>query len=141
LTVHVEHLDLFARHRYATMTTLFPDGRPQMSLIQQNAHDGVLDISLTDLRVKTRNLRNDPRASVMILPEGTDAFVVAEGEVELSDLSRAPGDEVGRRLCALYEALAGPHPDWDDYRRAMVDDRRLLGRLHVVHTYGGGAWE
>jgi hypothetical protein len=42
-------------------------------------------------------------------------------------------------LAALYEALAGPHPDWDDYFRAMVDDRRLLCQAHVEHTYAGGA--
>jgi hypothetical protein len=34
----------------------------------------------------------------------------------------------------------GEHPDWDDYRRAMVDQRRVLIRLaidHVGPTHGG----
>ena len=36
----------------------------------------------------------------------------------------------------LYRALRGEHPDWDDYRRAMVDDGRLVLRLHVERVYG-----
>jgi PPOX class probable F420-dependent enzyme len=136
---HPEHLAQFVQHRFAVLTTLHPDGRPQMSLVQQHAHDGVLDISLTASRVKTRNLSCDARASVMILPDGTNRFVVAEGRAELTDVSRVPGDEVGRALADLYQELAGPHPDWDDYFRAMVTDRRLLCRIHVDHTYVGGA--
>lgn len=136
---HPDHLAQFVQHRFAVLTTLHPDGRPQMSLVQQHAHDGVLDISLTAGRVKTRNLRRDSRASVMILPEGTNRFVVAEGRAQLSDISRVPGDDVGRALADLYEALAGPHPDWDDYLGAMVTDRRLLCRIQIGHTYVGGA--
>jgi PPOX class probable F420-dependent enzyme len=138
-TVRTEHLELFARHRFAVMTTLHIDGRPQMSLVQQHTHDGVLDISLTAARVKTRNLRADTRASLMILPAGADSFVVVEGRAELTDVSRTPGDDVGRALARLYEALAGPHPDWDDYYRAVVEDQRLLCRIHIEHTYAGGA--
>jgi PPOX class probable F420-dependent enzyme len=133
------HLAELARHRFAVMATLHPDGRPQLSLVQQHSGDGVIEVSLTASRVKTRNLRRDPRASVMILPEGIERFVVAEGRAELSDVSAEPGDEVGQALSRLYEALAGPHPDWDDYHRAMVDDQRLLCRIRVERTYAGGA--
>jgi PPOX class probable F420-dependent enzyme len=136
--VQAEHLAELAEHRHAIMATVHPDGRPQLSLVQQHAHDGVLDVSLTAGRVKTRNLRRDPRVSLMVLPDGVSRFVVAEGRAELSDVSSVPGDGVGRALSRLYEALAGPHPDWADYHRAMVDDRRLLCRVHVEHTYAGG---
>jgi hypothetical protein len=133
------HLTELARHRFAVMATLHPDGRPQLSLVQQHTHDGVIDISLTEPRVKTRNLRHDPRAAVMILPAGSDRFVVAEGRADLSPTSTAPGDETGRRLRDLYRALAGEHPDWDDYLRAMVRDRRLVATITIDHTYDGGA--
>lgn len=134
-----EHLALFAQHRFAVMATLHPDGSPQLSLVQQHAHDGVLDVSLTARRVKTRNLRRDPRVAVLVLPEGMSRFVVAEGRGELTDVSRTPGDDVGRALAELYESLAGPHPDWDDYLAAMVRDQRLRCRITVTHTYAGGA--
>ena len=48
-----QHLAELARHRLAVMATLHPDGRPQLSLVQQHTHDGVIDISLTErLRVR-----------------------------------------------------------------------------------------
>jgi PPOX class probable F420-dependent enzyme len=121
------------------MATVHPDGWPQLSLVQQHCHDGVLDVSLTEQRIKVRNLRCDPRAAVLILPDGNQRFVVAEGPVALSPPSTTPGDEVGRNLENLYRSLAGEHPDWDDYRRAMVADRRLVGRMNIAHTYAGGA--
>ena len=39
-------------------------------------------------------------------------------------------------LVQLYRELAGEHPDWDDYRQAMVDDRRVLMTLPISHVYG-----
>jgi hypothetical protein len=34
-------------------------------------------------------------------------------------------------LVDYYRRLAGEHPDWDDYRRAMVQDRRALIRITI----------
>jgi PPOX class probable F420-dependent enzyme len=132
------HFEALRRQRYAVMTTLHADGRAQMSLVQQHSHDGIVDVSLTDSRVKTRNLRRDPRVTLLVQPDGVGSWVAAEGRAELSDISRQPGDEVGQALSQLYEALAGPHPDWPDYHRAMVDDQRLLCRIRIHRTYGGG---
>ena len=47
-----------------------------------------------------------------------------------------PGDDTVEGLIALYRDISGEHPDWDDYRRAMVDDRRVLMTLHISHIYG-----
>ena len=48
----------------------------------------------------------------------------------------APDDETVESLITLYRSVAGEHPDWDDYRRAMVADRRVLLRLPIKHVYG-----
>jgi PPOX class probable F420-dependent enzyme len=130
-------MEALRRQRYAVMATLQPDGRPQLSLVQQHTHDGVAHVSLTASRIKTRNLRRDPRVTLLIQPD-VESWVVAEGRAELSDISRQIGDDVGKALADLYEALAGAHPDWTDYLRAMVEDRRLLCRITVEHTYAGG---
>ena len=61
---------------------------------------------------------------------------VAEGEAVLSPPAAAPGDATVESLVALYRAVAGEHPDWDEYRRAMVVDRRVLVRLPIGHLYG-----
>jgi hypothetical protein len=41
-----------------------------------------------------------------------------------------------RALVEVYRAMSGEHPDWDEYRAAMVADRRLVVRLHVDRVYG-----
>jgi hypothetical protein len=41
-------------------------------------------------------------------------------------------------LVEVYRAIAGEHPDWEDYRAAMVRDRRLVFRLPVDRLYGPG---
>jgi hypothetical protein len=62
--------------------------------------------------------------------------VVIEGEGELSEVSEAPGDAVVDELVDLYRPLQGEHPDWDEYRRAMVAERRLVIRLRAERAYG-----
>ena len=134
-----EHLERwFAGLSTGVLATLHPDGRPQLSTVRFAYRDRVARISLTEARVKTRNLRRDRRAALYIQPS-FERFFVAEGTAELTGTSMTPGDDVGRELAALYESIAGPHPDWDDYFRAMVADRRLVMRLHVNRIYRGGA--
>jgi PPOX class probable F420-dependent enzyme len=133
-----KHLEALSRHSVMVMATLQPNGRPQLSLVRPWVHDGLVEVSLTDRRVKTRNLRVDPRAAFIAVSDDSEQFVVAEGRAELSRLSETAGDETGQRLSALYRAVAGEHPDWDDYHRAMVNDRRLVARIIIEHTYAGG---
>ena len=61
---------------------------------------------------------------------------VAEGDAQLSPPAADPGDDTVAGLVQLYRELAGEHPDWDDYRQAMVDDRRVLMTLPISHVYG-----
>ena len=62
-------------------------------------------------------MRNDPRVALIAAHGDDQRFVVAEGHAALTDMTTAPGDETGQRLADLYRALAGEHPDWDDYYR------------------------
>ena len=59
-----------------------------------------------------------------------------EADVELSDVAAAPDDPAVDELVDVYRAIAGEHDDWDDYRRAMVEDRRVVVRLEPTHAYG-----
>ena len=135
---NAKHLDALSRHDVMVMATLKPDGRPQLSLVRPWIHDGLVEVSLTDRRIKTRNLRADPRAALITTSDDDEQFIVAEGRAELTPVSETPGDATGQRLSALYRAVAGEHPDWDDYHKAMVDDRRLVARITIEHTYTGG---
>ena len=62
--------------------------------------------------------------------------MVLEGDVELSNVAAEPRDATVDELVELYRSLAGEHPDWDEYRQAMVDDRRVVVRLRPTHAYG-----
>ena len=93
-------------------------------------------MSVTEPRAKTRNLRRDPRASVLVSSEDGWSYAVAEGDAVLSPPAAAPDDDTVESLIGLYREVAGEHPDWDEFRRAMVVDRRVLLRLPISHLYG-----
>lgn len=129
----------FARQRsQGVLTTIRTDGRPQLSNILYGlADDGVVRISVTDGRAKTRNLRRDPRASLYVPGESFWAYVVLDGTAQLSAVASRPDDEAVEELVALYRLVRGEeHPDWDEYRRVMVEERRLVARIHPSHAYG-----
>ena len=119
------------------LATIKGDGRPQLSNIMYAlGDDGAIRISVTTDRAKTANLRRDPRASLHVTTDDFWAYVVVEGDVELSAVAAAPDDAAVEELIAHYRHLQGEHDDWDDYRRAMVDDGRLVARLRPVCAYG-----
>jgi PPOX class probable F420-dependent enzyme len=123
----------------ATLATLRRSGIPQLSVVtyawypDENGR-AIVRVSTTDGRAKVANLRRDPRASLLV--ERGWAYAAVEGRVELSPVSTDPHDETVEELVRLYRDANGEHPDWDDYRRAMVTDRRLVVRLVVDRAYG-----
>lgn len=126
-----------AERNKGVLVTLRKGGRPQASNIVYGVIDGVIRISVTANRAKTRNLARDPRATLHVTSDDFWRWVAVDATAELSDMSTAPGDEAGRELAALYELVQGkPHPDWDDFYRAMVADQRLVVRLRPEHIYG-----
>jgi PPOX class probable F420-dependent enzyme len=130
-------LDFARAHRQGVLTTVKRDGRPQLSNVAYHVgDDGVIRISVTDGRAKTANLRRDRRASLHVTRDDFYAYVVLEGEAELTPTAASPDDATVDALVDYYRAVAGEHPDWDDYRRAMVADQRLLVLLRPTHAYG-----
>ena len=124
------------RHR-GVLVTLKQDGRAQLSNIAYGlGDDGVIRISVTADRAKTHNARRDPRVSLHVTADDFWSYVVIEGEAELAPVAAAPDDATVYELVELYRALQGEHPDWDEYRQAMVDDRRLVLRVRPTHAYG-----
>jgi PPOX class probable F420-dependent enzyme len=131
-------LDLFARLRGGSLITLKSDGRPHASVVLHawDADTTTILVSLTDDRVKTRNLRRDPRASYEVVSPDLSGWAVGEGIAELTPIAEDPHDPTVDALVELYRALAGEHPEWEEYRAAMVADRRLVMTLRLEHIYG-----
>lgn len=119
------------------LTTQKRDGRPQLSNVMYGVgDDGLIRISITADRAKAKNLARDPRASLHVTADDFWSYVVVEADAELSPVAAAVDDDTVEELVDLYRAGAGEHPDWDEFRRAMVDDHRLVVRLRPVHAYG-----
>ncbi|MDQ1538310.1 MAG: hypothetical protein QOE58_2703 [Actinomycetota bacterium] len=130
---------LTAARNIGALATIKRDGRPQLSTVNFTLDQATVTarISMMDGRAKVHNLRRDPRASIFVASPDGWTYAVLEGTVELSPLALATDDETVDELVEIYRAIRGEdHPDWDDYRTAMVADKRLVARLHVERVYG-----
>jgi PPOX class probable F420-dependent enzyme len=131
-------LALIADNSLGVLATLKRDGRPQLSNVTYHFDPRALtiEVAVTEPRAKTRNLRRDPRASLLVSSEDGWSYAVAEGDAVLSAPAASVDDETVESLVSLYRNVAGEHPDWDEYRQAMVVDRRVLLALPIAHLYG-----
>lgn len=131
-------LELLSDHRGGVLVTLKRDGRPQLSNVSHHydPDERIIRISVTDDRAKTRNLRRDPRVSYHVSSPDRRAYTVVEGTADLSPVAKDPHDDTVEELIRHYREVLGEHPDWDDYRAAMVRDGRLVLRLRVERAYG-----
>ncbi|MFC9326195.1 PPOX class F420-dependent oxidoreductase [Kitasatospora sp. NPDC057015] len=113
------------RHR-ALLLTRRADGSPQASPLTCGVDDaGRIVISTYPERAKVRNLRRDPAVSVVVLSdEWNGPWVQVDGEAEVIDLPEAV-----EPLVEYYRTIAGEHPDWDEYRAAMVRQGKSLIRI------------
>ncbi|MGW0506915.1 PPOX class F420-dependent oxidoreductase [Micromonospora sp. NPDC003241] len=128
----VDRDDLLAfvrpRHRVVLMTTR-PDGRPQSSPVSAGVDaDGRLVISTYPERAKVANIRRDPRVSACVLSDDWNGpWVQLDGTAEVLDLPDAL-----EPLVEYFRSISGEHPDWDEYREAMVRQGKSLIRVTVT---------
>ena len=92
-TIPDSHRDLLTVP-VATLATLDPDGRPQLTEVWFLAEHGEVRISLNTSRQKVRNLRRDPRCSVLLLDLANpyrylelrgDAVITADDDYAFAD--------------------------------------------------------
>ena len=128
----------FARdHRIGVLVTRRHDGSPQLSnILYLVGDDDAIRISVTESRAKTKNLRRDPRATLYVTREDFWAYVVMDGSVSLSETARDPNDATVEALVELYRAASGEHPDWDEFRHAMVAEGRVVATFTPERAYG-----
>jgi PPOX class probable F420-dependent enzyme len=133
-------LTIIAAGRTGSLATIKRDGRAQLSVVSYAyfPEERLLRVSTTAPRAKARNLRRDPRTSLLVLSADVYKFAVVETTAQLSPVAAAPDDDAVEELVATYRAIAGEHPDWDEFRTAMVADQRLVVRLPIERLYGQG---
>ncbi|AWK09028.1 TIGR03618 family F420-dependent PPOX class oxidoreductase [Streptomyces spongiicola] len=129
---------LLSESRIGVLATIKSDGRPQLSPVMPyyDREADVIYVSVTEGRAKTANLRRDPRAALEVTGPDGWSWATAEGTVTLTGPGTAPDGPEVEALVTYYRRAAGEHPDWDEYRSAMVSDRRVLMTMPVEHVYG-----
>lgn len=137
-TVELEALLDFVRPRHhMLLITRRADGTPQASPVSGGVDDaGRLVIATYPERAKTRNARERPDVSVVVLSdEWDDAWVQVDGRCEVLDAVGADSEDALDAFVEYFRTIAGEHPDWAEYRRAMVDQGKSL--LRVTPTRWG----
>lgn len=126
-----EAREFVARCRNAVMATIKRDGMPQLSnIVYTLDDDGLIKVSVTRDRAKTRNLRRDPRVSLAIQGDNWGQYLVVEGTCRIHD------DDPLAELRHVYERVTGrPHPDWDEFDAAMIADGRVVLAITIDRMY------
>jgi PPOX class probable F420-dependent enzyme len=130
-------LEFIRARQHGVLITLKSDGRPQSSNITfALGDDDVIRISITDTRAKTTNMRRDPRVSLHVNRDDFYEYAVIEAEASMTPTAASLDDDTVDQLVDYYRTVVGEHPDWAEYRQAMVDDHRLLLTLTPARAYG-----
>lgn len=118
-------------HHRAVLSTVRSDGLPQLTPVTVGVDDaGRVLISTRETAIKTKNLARDPRASLCVMQDQYfGEWIQAEGTAEVIHLPEAMD-----LLVDYYRRVSGEHPDWDDYRQAMVRDQRVIVAITLTRA-------
>ena len=127
--VERDELLAFLRPRHkALLLTRRSDGSAQLSPVSCGVDDqGRVVVSTYPQRAKAVNARRDPRVSLCVLSDDFDGpWVQVDGQAVVLDLPEAL-----EPLVDYYRAISGEHPDWAEYRAAMVRQGKSLLRVTI----------
>jgi PPOX class probable F420-dependent enzyme len=126
-----ELIEFIRTRHHAIVITTRTDGRPQASPVSCGVDDaGRIVIATYPERAKTRNARRAPdRVSVLFLSDDFGGpWVQVEGTAEVLDVPDAV-----EPLIDYFRSISGEHPDWAEYRQAMIDQGKSLLRITPAH--------
>ena len=119
------------------LTTFRRSGAAQMSVVTCGPYGAGVAFTTTADRAKLRNLRRNPRCTILVGTNDWRNFLVLEGEARLVGTDTANPDEYRETLRQVYRAAAGrEHPNWPEYDQAMRADQRYAVIITPAHTYG-----
>jgi PPOX class probable F420-dependent enzyme len=122
-------LTAFLRERHrVVLITRRSDGSPQSSPVSCGIDSlGRLLVSTYPERAKVANVRNDPAVSACVLSDDWNGpYVHVDGTAEVLELP-----EAAEEFVTYFRSISGEHPDWDEYRAAMVRQGKCLIRVTV----------
>jgi PPOX class probable F420-dependent enzyme len=116
-----------SNHRAVLITHRASGGLQTSPVLVGVDGEGKLVISSRERAYKARNLRRDPTAVLCVFEDGFfGRWLQVEGTAQVVSLPAAMDG-----LVDYYRRISGEHPDWDDYRRAMREERRVLLRVSI----------
>ena len=128
-TVPRDELIAFLRPRHhALLLTRRRGGEPQLSPVAAGVDgQGRVVVATYPQRAKALNAQRDPRVSLCFLSDDWDgAWVQVDGVAEVLS-----GPDAQEPCVDYYRSISGEHPDWDDYRAAMVRQGKVLVRVTI----------
>jgi PPOX class probable F420-dependent enzyme len=125
-TEHGALLEFVRPRHQLVLTTFRTDGSLQSSPVTGGVDgQGRIVVASYPERAKSRNIGRTPRASVLVLSDDFGgAYVQIDGPAEVILLPQAV-----EPLVEYFRVISGEHPDWDEYRRAMVEQGKCLLRV------------
>ena len=125
-------------HPQGVMTTFRRNGMPQLSIVTVYPRDGGVGISITESRIKFKNLLRDPRSSVLVSHEDWwSGYLVFEGRMEMAHSGNTDAEELRLARQNIFSATTRRRSaDWDDYDRLVDADKRVAMILRPDHVYG-----
>jgi len=121
-------LDFLRPRHHGVLMTTRSDGGPQLSPVTCGVDtDGRIVVSTYPQRAKSHNARRDPRVSMCVLSDDFGGpYVQIDGHAEVLDLPDAL-----EPLVEYFRCISGEHPNWDEYRAAMVRQGKCLIRVTI----------
>ena len=128
--------EYLARNHNAVVTTFRRSGAAQLSIVVVGPYGEGAAFTTTEDRAKLANLRRDPRCSLLVSQDSWWGFVVLEGKARIMSADNTDPEELRQAFRDVYRSISGEHPDWEEYDRAMVDDRRAIIIVVPEQIYG-----
>lgn len=126
------------RHHRGVITTYQPNGAAHASIVVCGAYQGhAAFVIVRGTSVKVRNLRRDPRCTVLAVTADWREWVTVEGTAQLFDATNTEAEKLRQLLRDVYRACGDKdHPDWDEYDQAMRQQEAVVVLVRPDRVYG-----
>ena len=128
--------DFISNNDKAVLSTFRRSGQAQLSIVVVGNYADGAAFTTTEDRAKLANLRRDPRCSLLVSQDSWWGFIVLEGAARVMSADNTDPEELRQAFRDVYRSISGEHPDWDEYDRAMVEDRRAVVIVVPEQIYG-----